>query len=226
MTTLGCIQSCYLPWRGYFDIVRKSDVFVIHDDIQYTKQDWRNRNRIKSPTGPIWLTVPVRKETTKGAIDEVLIGGDPAWGISHWRQIEAYYAKAPHYNEYGPIFREILSARWESLSALNIHLMRTVCQILEIHTPFVLSSELGLVGQKTDRLIDMCIKVGATRYLSGPSARDYIEPEKFVASGIELVYMSYHYPSYPQLFGDFMGDLSVLDLVLNCGNESINYFDV
>lgn len=226
MMTLGCIQSCYIPWRGYFDIIRKSDVFVIHDDIQYTKQDWRNRNRIKSSTGVVLLTVPTCKETTKGAIDHVIIDNAQGWGINHWRRIEANYAKAPYFKEFGPIFKEILLMRWENLSALNVHLIHMVCRILGIKTTLMLSSELDLKGKKTDRLVEMCKAVGANYYLSGPSARNYIEPDKFATNCIELVYMNYKYPQYPQLFGDFHGDLSIIDLILNCGSKSITYFDM
>lgn len=223
MITLGCIQSCYIPWRGYFDIIRKSDVFVIHDDIQYTKQDWRNRNRIKSPSGHLLLTVPTCKESTKGTIDEVFVDNGQDWGIRHWRQIEANYAKSPHFSEFGPVFRDILLTRWDKLGELNIHLIRVVCQLLGIKTPLVHSRELSLNGKKTDRLIEMCKRVNATCYISGPSAHNYIETEKFDTNSIKLVYMTYRYPGYPQMLGDFIGDLSIIDLILNCGSDSLTY---
>jgi hypothetical protein len=223
--TLGCVQSSYIPWRGYFDIIRRSDVFVFHDDIQYTKQDWRNRNRIKTPSGPAWLTVPVKKDSIGGAIDEVVVDDDQDWRKTHWRRIEGNYRLAPYFKEVAPVLREAFQCEEKSLSAMNIRLIRLICGMIGINTPLVSSRGLRLEGRKTERLILMCKAVGATRYLSGPSGSNYLEADVFEANGIELAYMEYRYPEYPQQFAGFRGDLSIVDLLLNCGTDCLAYMD-
>lgn len=223
MTTVGCIQSSYIPWRGYFDVIRRSDVFVFHDDIQYTKQDWRNRNRIKTAAGLVWLSIPVRKTTTHGVIDEVEIDNDQDWGRKHWRTIEAYYKNAPFFPRYADFFRDTLTQRWDRLSNLNVYVISKICGALGITTHFINSRSLGVTGRKTDRLIQICRACNATRYLSGPSAQNYIEPDKFAAIGVEIEYMAYNYPPYPQQFGPFIEGASIVDLLFNCGPKSIEY---
>jgi hypothetical protein len=223
MTTVGCIQSSYIPWRGYFDLIRQSDIFVFHDDIQYTKQDWRNRNRIKTAAGLIWLSIPVRKATTHGAIDEVEIDNDQDWGRKHWRIMETNYSNAPFFLQHGEFFKETLTRSWNRLSDLNVYVISKICEILGIKTHFINSRSLGLTGRKTDRLIQICRACNATRYLSGPSARNYIEPEKFAAIGVEIEYMAYDYPPYPQQFGPFVEGASIVDLLFNCGPTSIEF---
>jgi hypothetical protein len=223
--TLGCIQSCYIPWRGYFDIIRQSDIFVFQDAVQYTKQDWRNRNLIKTPAGSIWLTIPVKNDTIAGPIDAVVIDQGQAWGARHWRQIEANYRQAPCFGEVSPVLKDLLMSAEPNLSAFNIRIIREICAMLCIGTQMITSRSLGLLeGRKTDQLISMCKAVGAKRYLSGPSARNYIETGKFLANGIELVYMDYQYPAYPQQFQGFLGNMSIIDLLLNCGPQCHRYF--
>lgn len=223
MTTVGCIQSSYIPWRGYFDLIRQSDVFVFHDDIQYTKQDWRNRNRIKTAAGLIWLSIPVRKATARGAIDEVEIDNEQDWGRKHWRAMETYYGHAPFFSQYADFFRDTLSQHWNRLSELNVYVISSICKTLDIRTKFIDSRSLGLTGRKTDRLIQICRACDATRYLSGPSARNYIEPEKFAAIGVDIDYMVYDYPPYPQQFGPFIEGASIVDLLFNCGPTSMEF---
>lgn len=219
MTTVGCIQSSYIPWRGYFDLIRQSDIFVFHDDIQYTKQDWRNRNRIKTAAGLTWLSIPVRRATTHGVIDEVEIDNEQGWGRKHWRIIEAYYSNAPFFSQYAEFFRDTLTQRWDRLSHLNVYIVSNICKTLGIKTPFINSRSLGLTGRKTDRLIQICRACNATRYLSGPSARNYIESDKFAAIGVDIEYMVYDYSPYPQQFGPFIEGASIVDLLFNCGSE-------
>ncbi|SRR5258706_5427577 len=221
MKTVGCIQSSYIPWRGYFDIIRRSDVFVFHDDIQYTKQDWRNRNRIKTRAGLVWLSVPVKKKTTHATIDAVEIDNSQEWGRRHWRLIQANYRTAPYFNDYAGFLEAALTRRWGRLSELNRDLIAGVCRLLGIETPLIDSRSLALSGHKTDRLVQLCAALGAERYLSGPAARSYIEPEKFAAAGIELEYMVYDYPPYPQAFGPFVEGASIIDLLLNCGPDAV-----
>jgi len=223
VTTLGCIQSSYIPWRGYFDLIRQSDIFVFHDDIQYTKQDWRNRNRIKTAAGLIWLSIPVRKATARGAIDEVEIDNEQDWGRKHWHAIETHYDNAPFFSQYADFFKANLTRHWDRLSHLNVYLISNICDALGIRTKFIDSRSLGLTGRKTERLIQICRACDATRYLSGPSARNYIEPDKFKAIGVEIEYMVYDYPPYPQQFGPFVEGASIIDLLFNCGPTSIEF---
>lgn len=219
MTTVGCIQSSYIPWRGYFDLIRRSNVFVFHDDIQYTKQDWRNRNRVKTSGGLIWLSIPVRKATTRGVIDEVEIDNEQDWGRKHWRSIETCYSNAPFFSQHAEFFRDTLTQRWDRLSTLNVYIISYICETLGIRTHLINSRELGLTGRKTDRLIQICRACNATHYLSGPSARNYLEPDKFAAIGAEIEYMVYDYPPYPQKFGPFVEGVSIVDLLFNCGSQ-------
>jgi hypothetical protein len=224
MTTVGCIQSSYIPWRGYFDLIRQSDIFVFHDDIQYTKQDWRNRNRIKTPAGLVWLSIPIRKATTRGAIDEVEIDNEQDWGGKHWRAIKTHYRSAPFFSQYAGFFEGALAwRRWNRLSDLNVCVISKICETLGIRTRLINSRSLGLTGRKTDRLIQICRACDANRYLSGPSARNYIEPEKFAAIGVEIEYMVYNYPPYPQQFGPFIEGASIIDLLFNCGPMSTEF---
>lgn len=221
MTTLALIQPSYLPWRGYFDIIRRSDVFVFHDDIQYTKQDWRNRNRIKTPAGLRWITVPVNVPSPHTRINDVRIDNSRDWAARHRRMIQASYHSAPFFKLYADFLDGVYSQQWESLSELDCHLTIEICGLLGIdHVEFLKTSELNITGAKTERLLQVCRKLGAQRYLSGPSARSYIEPDAFRESGVELEYMTYDYPPYPQLHGPFEPFVSVIDLLVHTGPEA------
>jgi hypothetical protein len=218
--TLGCIQPSYIPWRGYFEIIARSDVFVFYDDVAYTKQDWRNRNRIKTNQGAIWLTIPVQKQTTDGRICDVLIDNTKNWSRKHWRSICEAYSKAPYFRKYEQFFGDAFEREWTHLSDFCIYLATQICEWLEIKAELVRSSKLGLSGVKTDRLVQLCEKLEARHYLSGPSAQDYIELDKFAAINVGVEYMHYDYSEYPQLHGDFRGDVSIIDLLFNCGEQS------
>lgn len=217
--TIAVVQSCYIPWKGYFDLIASVDEFVLFDDRQFTKRDWRNRNRIKTAQGAQWLTIPVE---TKGRylqrIDETLIS-DERWGELHWRTIAHNYAGAAHFPDYRDqveaLFRTATERR---LSAVNRHLLEGINELLGITTALSWSTDYEAAGAKTDRLVALCLAAGATEYLSGPSARAYIEEEKFRAAGIRLEYFDYeNYPVYPQVHPPFDHAVSVLDLILNVG---------
>lgn len=215
---MAVLQSNYVPWKGYFDLVHDVDLFVFHDDLQYTKGDWRNRNRIKTPAGPAWLTVPVGSREDR-LICEVRIA-DPGWARRHWRRIEQCYRRAPFFDHYRPWLEEAyLGRRWELLSDLNQHLIRGIARdLLGIATPFADSRDLAPQGQKLDRLLDLLGKVGAASYLSGPAGKGYIEPERFAAAGIALAWKDYAgYPEYPQAFPPFVHEVTVLDLLFQVG---------
>lgn len=220
---VGVIQSNYIPWRGYFDFMSRVDLFVFHDDLQYTKGDWRNRNLIKTPSGRRWLSVPVRYRTASQRICDTEIDTSTNWRRQHLNLFAEHYRKAPHFEFAYELFKSKLEPDARTISELNVRLVHAVCTVLGIDVRTRHSVELDLVGSKTVRLIDLLTKVGATSYLSGPSARAYLEEERFEQAGIELMYMEYDYPVYPQLWGAFDGGLSVLDLLANTGPAARKY---
>lgn len=222
------LQPSYIPWRGYFDQIDKADLFIFYDDVQYDKRGWRNRNQIKTASGLQWLSIPVY---SKGAqvqhipINQIKICWDDAWNEDHWKSIQMAYRKAPFFKDYAPMLEEAYSAHPEYLSTFTIDLTIKLARALGIdHTQFQCSSSIPDVsGQKTDRLISILQKVGATHYISGPSAKDYIENDKFIDAGISLEYMQYNYPEYSQLYPPFEGNVSVLDLLFMTGPDALKY---
>lgn len=220
---IAIVQSSYIPWKGYFDLINLVDEFVLFDDVQFTRRDWRNRNRIKTANGSHWLTIPV---VSKGRffqrIDETAVA-DGDWADLHWRSIELAYRKAPHFDRYAETvegwYRQ--AAGETALSRINHLFLSGLCGLLGITTPFTWSRDYGGEGQKTERLVGICQAAGATAYLSGPSARDYMEPERFERAGIALEYMDYSgYPEYPQRHGPFEHAVSILDLLFNVGPDA------
>lgn len=218
---VGVIQSSFIPWRGYFDFIASVDLFVFHDDIQYTKGDWRNRNRLKTPQGPAWLTVPVHYERVSQLICETPVAEATDWRTKHVRLWQANYRQAPHLDDVLRIMGDMERGRAGlTISQLDVALTRSICAYLGIGTRLAMSSDYALAGTKTDRLLDLLGKVGATTYLSGPSADAYLDKDAFRRAGMRLEYKSYDYEPYPQLWGDFDGALTVLDLIANCGADA------
>ncbi|MFA5392083.1 MAG: WbqC family protein [Candidatus Paceibacterota bacterium] len=223
MKKVAILQSNYIPWKGVFDMINQVDTFVFHEDVQYTKQDWRNRNKIKTPNGLEWLTVPVKKspETTK--IFEIEIS-NKNWQRNHYNKIIQNYSKAPFLKEYHFILENIyLKNTWVNLSQLNIYTTKLIANVLGIKTKFINSIELKTIGIKDDKVIDICKRLNATHYLSGPAAKGYIKEDKFRKANIELEYIKYEYPEYNQLYGEFNHYVSVLDVIFNCGKDSPKY---
>lgn len=214
---VAVIQSSYIPWRGYFDFIASVDRFVVYDDVQYSSGSWRNRNRLKMPEGLRWITVPVRASVSL-AIDEVPISeaGKP-WRNHHREMLERSLGEAPHFDDARRIWGEAAAATLSRLSELNIRLLAGVCEYLRIATPIVTARPFGAQGSKTRRLVDLLQKVGATMYLSGPTARAYLEESLFREAGIGLAYKSFDYAEYPQRWGAFAGAVTVLDLIANTG---------
>lgn len=222
------LQPSYIPWRGYFHQILKADIFVFYDDVQYDKNGWRNRNQIKTVQGLQWLTIPVK---TKGAVSEnipinkIRISWDKPWNTHHWRGIQFTYKKAPFFETYYDYFSDVFSREPEMLSDFTIQTTKEIAEIIGIrNTTYFKSSELGkLSGEKTDHLIEILKSVGADHYISGPAAKDYIEEEKFMEAGIQLEYMRYSYPEYPQFFPPFEGKVSIIDLLMMTGTDALKY---
>lgn len=220
---VAAIQSSFIPWRGYFDFIASVDTFVFLDDVQYSKNGWRNRNRIKMPQGSRWITVPVKHRSLEQLIVDTEIDDRKAWRDSHMRLWYENYRKAPYYNDVLTILEDLVGNTLGTISELNIALIRKIAVYLQIGTRTILSSELQLSGTKTDRLIDLVKKLNATTYLSGPSADAYLDKEAFSRNGIRLEYKSYDYDPYPQLWGPFEGAVTVLDLIANCGPDAKSF---
>jgi hypothetical protein len=221
---IAILQSNYIPWKGYFDIVNSVDEFIFYDDLQYTKNDWRNRNLIKTEKGPKWLTIPCGINLNR-MICEVRLRDD-MWQRKHWEQICKYYCKTKYWDLYKDFFEEIyLNRKWSYLSELNQMLIKRIGQeILGIKTLFRDSREFNLINKKGDRVLELVKKADATSYFSGPSAKNYLSEKIFKEAGIPIVWMDYSdYPEYEQLFPPFDHRVSIIDLIFNEGPDSRNY---
>ncbi len=218
------IQSNYLPWKGYFDIINLVDEFVLYDEVQFTKNDWRNRNQIKTPTCKDWITIPVLQKNLGQKISETIVV-DNFWRKKHWKTIVQNYKKAKFFRTYAPIFENLYLNREEIfLSKINHQFIKAVNSILGIKTKIVFDNQYELRGSKTERIIHICKQAGASEYISGPSGKNYIEENLFEETDIALTYFDYSgYPEYSQLFGAFDHAVSIIDLVLNEGPSATNY---
>lgn len=228
MKKVAILQSNYIPWKGYFDIISSVDEFIIYDEMQYTARDWRNRNKIKTPQGLKWLSIPIK---SKGYLDKGLKISEaeiekPSWARSHWQTISAFYAKAPYFKEYSEFFRKLYmdSEKEFLLSHINFKFIVEICRLLNINTKISFDKDYGIIEGKTERLVDLVQKAGGDEYLSGPAAKDYIDENLFADAGIKLSWMDYSgYPEYPQLYPPFEHNVSILDLIFNCGPKSPMY---
>jgi hypothetical protein len=221
------LQPSYIPWRGYFDQILHADIFVFYDDVQYDTRGWRNRNRIKMPGGSQWLTIPVNSrgaQTEHIPINQIKISWERPWNQEHLKALQHAYSKTPFFSRYKSLLEAQYARHDEFLADFTIELTIALARELGIHhTQFVRSSQLNASGAKTDRLIDVLLKVGADHYISGPSARDYIETEKFDQHNIALEYMAYNYPRYEQLYPPFDPQVTILDLLFMTGPDALNY---
>ncbi|MEO0371349.1 MAG: WbqC family protein [Pseudomonadota bacterium] len=225
MTRVAIVQSNYIPWKGYFDLIAYADVFVLYDDMQFTRRDWRNRNKIKTAQGTQWLTVPVsvKGKYHQSINDTELMGSD--WAEKHWKSLELNYARAPHFEAVADWLKPLYLENADThLSVLNQRFLTEICTRLGITTRIDRSDAYTLIEGKTERLADLCAQAGGTTYISGPAAKDYIDPEVFTGYGLSLEWFSYNdYPQYPQLWGDFEHGVTILDLLFNCGDAAIDY---
>lgn len=221
------LQPSYIPWRGVFDQIRRADLFIFYDDVQYDKHGWRNRNQIKTAQGKQWLTIPVHSGGATGGllIRDVKIDGSKPWAKNHWKALTFSYAKAPHFRRYASLLEPFYQRSASHLADFTIDLTIALAREIGIsQTRFMRSSDLpGINGEKTDRLIQILQQVGATHYISGPSAREYIETEKFTGAGITLEYMHYAYPEYPQLYPPYDPYVTILDLLFMAGEDTLSY---
>jgi len=221
MTTIGILQPGYIPWLGFFEQVYRSDVFVIYDDVQYDKNGWRNRNRIKCPQGIQWLTVPVKLRGLDTPINEVLIVPGN-WQRKHLATIKHCYKKSPYFEEVFPILENILSNEWQYLIELDMEIIDAVHDYLGQHRHIVRSSTLGIKeDDPTRRLVNICRHLNADVFYEGASGKNYLVEDEFIKNGIKLQFQDYRYTPYPQLFDAFVDKLSIIDLLFNCGKKSL-----
>lgn len=220
MKKIAILQSNYIPWKGYFDLIGKVDTFVIYDDVNYSKNDWRNRNRIKTAQGIQWLTIPVRQESLNQKINETKVAFKQ-WNIKHWKSICSNYSQAPFFKQYEEYFKELYySFQSEYLSEINLSLILAISKVLEINTEIIESKSLKLVGDRNQRLVDAVLKLNGTHYLSGPAGKTYLDLNLFKENKIEVEWMDYSgYREYPQFFPPFVHEVSVLDYIFNTGSN-------
>lgn len=222
---VAIVQSNYIPWKGYFDLINRVDEFILFDDMQYTRRDWRNRNKIKTPQGAQWLTIPVQvKGKYFQAIKETRVQ-DATWASDHWRTLKHTYGRTRFFDRYAPDLEKLyLGMQEELLSRINYQFLQYLCGVLGITTRLTWSMDYRVCEGKTERLVDLCQQAGATEYLSGPAARDYVEAELFERVGIQLSWMDYSgYPEYSQLHPPFDHFVTVLDLLFNEGPDAPRY---
>ena len=222
---VAVLQSNYIPWKGYFDIIHDVELFIFHDDLQYTKNDWRNRNRIVTEGGPKWLTIPVGTDEHRLILDVKMT--DAAWQRKHYDMIAAAYRRAPYFQQMKPFLEHVyLERKWEYLYALDRYLIETISRdYLHMETRFADSRDFDFSGVKHEKLFTMLQSAGATAYVSGPAAKDYIQAADYERAGIKLIWKDYGgYPAYPQQFGgECEHAVSILDLLLNTGEDAPYY---
>ena len=221
---VAILQSNYVPWKGYFDLINSVDEFILYDTAQFTKNDWRNRNKIKTAKGVSWLTIPVRHDFGQ-SIEETTVS-DPIWAVRHWDQLKQSYSGAAHFREFGPHFKNVYGelGQVRHLSAINHRFLLEVNAILGVNTVVTWSKDYRLIDGQTERLVDLCRQASASEYVSGPAAKTYLHENLFADAGIELRYIDYSgYPEYRQLHPPFEHGVSILDLIFNEGPNAARF---
>ena len=214
-------QPQFMAWTGYFDKMDQADCFILLDTVQYKKNEWQNRNRIKTAQGAQWLTVPVRYRFP-ARIDEVQVNGDVNWRHKHWQALLTNYSRSPHWEGHRASLERLYEREWTGLSQLNGATVTWLREALGIDTQLRWASQIPHVSDDpSQRLVDLCLSVGADVYLAGADGRAYMDFEPFAAAGVEVMFQEFTPAPYDQLFGDFESHLSALDLVLNCGPGSL-----
>lgn len=220
---ISILQSNYVPWKGYFDLIAQSDVFVIYDEVQYTKNDWRNRNIIKTQNGAQWLTIAVKQNSLNQKIYETEVLKFN-WYKKHMNALQASYGKSKYFKDYRDIFFEIYEKKEMNLSSINKLFIEAICKVLNIQTRIIDSRTLELIGDRQERLINACEKLNANTYLTGSAAKSYLEEDKFNNKGIKVEWMNYSgYSEYSQLYPPFVHEVSILDLIFNEGPNARSF---
>jgi hypothetical protein len=221
---IAIVQSNYIPWKGYFDVIASVDEFILYDDVQFTKNDWRNRNKVKSAQGVEWLSIPVGQNIKRRICDVVLMQND--WQEKHWKTLSTNYGRAPFFREVAGVIEPLYRGnnKYTTLSEVNRTYIQAICNYLDIKTKISCSSDFDLVDGRIERLIDLCKQTRAGTYVSGPSAKKYLDHSQFASASIDLAWFDYEgYPEYPQMWGGFEHRVSILDLLFNCGRHAIRY---
>ena len=213
-------QPQYLPWLGYLDKLDSAEVFIILDTVQFKKHEWQNRNRIRTKDGWQWLTVPIIDRFPE-RIAQVEINSRTAWQRKHCQALRLHYGKAPYWEPFGPGLLGLLEKPWSRLAELNVSVLELICRYLAIKTSCLLASSLTAREEPTDRLIDLCQAAGGTEYLAGQAGPDYMNVGRFTQAGLAVQVQTYQHPQYLQRYTPFVSHLSVIDLLLNCGPESL-----
>lgn len=224
MKRIAILQSAYIPWRGYFDLIASVDEFIFYDDVQFSHGDWRNRNKIRTANGSKWLTIPVpKKHRIRRNINEV-VASNLTWREDHWNRISQSYAKTPYFSEIAELLAMLYLDREENLSRINASFIIAVCRYLGIETKLSWSWDFPSSPGRNERLVDLCKGANATIYVSGPAAKSYLNEELFRNSNVEVEWFSYdQLTPYPQIHGDFESNVSIVDLLFNCGPDSRNF---
>ena len=215
-------QPCYLPWLGLFHKIARADRFISFNQVQYQAKDWNNRNRIKTHQGPIWLSVPVLR---KGRLDrnysDIKINNNVNWQKKHWNSLKANYTKAPHFKKYADYFENVYAREWDTLVELNESMLQWFLNTIGLNSTVESAADFDFAGEKSDLVLDMCQKTGADTYIFGPQGIEYADMDAFMACGIDVEFDQYNHPQYQQLQGDFISHLSIVDLLFNCGEDSL-----
>lgn len=214
-------QPQFMPWLGYFDKMDQADLFVFLDNVQFKKNEWQNRNKIKTAQGWQWITVPVRYRFPQ-KINEVLINNNVNWHRKHLEALATNYSKTPFFRQYIHFFQDFYANKWDKLVDVNVEMIKLLKDLLNIESRTLMASGFIARDRSTDRLVDICKAIGADTYISGPSGANYIDFERFQAENIHVLFHDFHHPSYPQLYGDFLSHMSVIDILFNCGPESLS----
>jgi len=226
MSKVAVLQSNYIPWKGYFDIINDVDLFIFYDEVQYTKNDWRNRNRLYMEDGKTpWLTVSCGKGIHR-MIEEVKINNDTNWAKKHWDTISQAYSRAPHFSKYKAFFENVyLEQKWENLSKLNQYIITHISNdFLHMETEFASSRDYASTGQKSEKLLSLLLLANCSEYISGPAAKSYLDESAFNEKGIQVVWKDYSgYPEYQQRATPFEPNVSIIDILMNVGEVAPYY---
>ena len=215
-------QPEHLPWLGFFEKVLRADLFVLLDDVQFSKGDFQNRNRVKGAGGAQWLTAPVVHKFPQ-RINEVLVA-DNNWQAKHWKTLRSCYARAAHFETFAPLFEDFYRRSWAKLADLNVAAIELIARALGVERKWVLASDIKVSGQKSELVLDICKTLGASAYYSGRVGGTYLNKDEFGRAGIEIVVQNFDHPVYEQLFmkeSGFVPNLSALDLLFNCGAQGL-----